>query len=205
MIKWIKPLILKFEHYSDRAWYPVLIGFLAAIDSFIVIIPTDGILISSVLLQPKRWIRFATAVTVGSTIGALALAAVIKHQGLPLIQNYWPELMTTKSWIWTELLFDQYGLFVVFGVAATPLMQHPAIILSALAGESLLALTAVILLGRSFKYLFLGWVAAKAPQYLMKIWGLKAELKEVGVVDGQLSPELKSELLAPPTPGDSKK
>lgn len=178
---WIKNLVLKLQAFSDRPWYPSLVGFLAGLDNLVVVIPTDGILISSVLLQRRRWMRMAFAVTLGSSLGALALGAIVEFHGLPLIQTYWPELIATKTWIWTESMFDQYGLIIVFLIAASPLMQHPAIILSALAGENLALLFAVIFIGRFLKYVFLAWVSANSPKFLSRIWGLKGELEEVGI------------------------
>jgi len=181
MTKWLRRQILLLESFSDRPWYPFVIAILAGLDNLVVVIPTDGILVSSVLLQPKRWIRFAIAVTIGSTIGALILAWLVQVYGLPLIEQYYPSVIQTKSWIWTEALFDQYGLFVVFVVAATPLMQHPAIILAALAGENLTFLAAVIIAGRLIKYLCFAWISAKAPRALGRIWGLRKELEDVGM------------------------
>lgn len=180
MNAWLKRQIVAMEAFSDRPWYPVLIGFLAGLDNLVVVIPTDGILVSSVLLQPRRWLRFAAFVTVGSTCGALILAWLVQQHGLPLIETYYPSLLQTKSWLWTEKLFDEYGLIVVFCVAATPLIQHPAIILAALAGEKLTALALVIVVGRFIKYMAFAWVSAKAPQFLSRIWGLSKELEEVG-------------------------
>lgn len=181
MNEWIKHKVLRMESFSDRPWYPFLIGFLAGLDNLVIVIPTDGIFVSSVLLQPRRWIRFAFAVTVGSTLGALALATIIQYQGLPLIETYFPSLMLTQTWLWTESLFHRMGLVVVFIVAALPVMQHPAIVLAALAEEKLLPLMAVILLGRILKYLILGWISAKAPRFLGRLWGLRKELEEVGI------------------------
>lgn len=186
---WIKNLVLKLQAFSDRPWYPSLVGFLAGLDNLVVVIPTDGILISSVLLQRRRWMRLAFAVTLGSSLGALALAAIVEFHGLPLIQTYWPELIATKTWIWTESMFDQYGLIIVFLIAASPLMQHPAIILSALAGENLALLFGVIFIGRFLKYVFLSWVSANSPKFLSRIWGLKSELEEVGIPVSDSDPE----------------
>jgi membrane protein YqaA with SNARE-associated domain len=84
-------------------------------------------------------------------------------------------------WVMTQNFFNQYGLFVVFAVAASPLMQHPAIILASLTHTPLTELALVIFSGRLIKYILMGYLASHSPQYLKKFWGMKDELDDVGV------------------------
>jgi membrane protein YqaA with SNARE-associated domain len=70
---------------------------------------------------------------------------------------------------------------LVFFVAATPLVQQPAVILATLAGNPLWSLLLVIFIGRGLKFMLMSWVASHAPGLLKKIWGLKSEMKEVGL------------------------
>lgn len=177
----ISNAIKRLQRHADRVWYPPLIGLLAALDNFLVIVPTDGILISSTMLTPKRWLGLALSIALGSTIGALALAALVELQGLPWILDLYPGIIETKSWTWTAEFFAKYGLFLVFGVAVTPLVQQPAVILAALANTSLLKLAAVIFVGRFIKYLVMAYVGSHAPRLLSKMWGVKGELEEVGI------------------------
>lgn len=181
MNAWIRRQVLRMEAFSDRPWYPFLIGFLAGVDNLVIVVPTDGILISSILLQPRRWVRMSFAIMLGSSLGALVLAWLIQTHGLPLIENYYPSLLQTSSWVWTEYLFDNYGLLVLFAVAATPVMQHPAIVLTALSGTGLGSIFLVVIAGRTLKYAFLGYVSAKTPALLGRLWGVRKELEEVGV------------------------
>jgi membrane protein YqaA with SNARE-associated domain len=175
-------LLIKFlQRYTDRFWYPPLIGFLAALDNLVVVIPNDGILISSSMLIPKRWFGFALSVAIGSTVGAMVLASLVESQGLPWILEAYPGINETKSWAWSVEFFEQYGLFLVFAVAVTPFVQQPAVILATLANTPLLELAAVIFLGRFIKFLIMAYVASHAPAMLAKMWGIKGELKEVGI------------------------
>ena len=169
------------ERFTDRFWYAPLIALLAALDNFIVIVPTDGILISSIMLTPKRWLLFSLSIAFGSTLGAWGLSALVELKGLPWILEVYSGLDETKTWIWTKEFFESYGLYLVFFVAVTPLMQQPAVILASLANTPLLQLILVVLAGRTVKYLIMGWVASHAPRLLKKMWGVKGELEEVGV------------------------
>jgi membrane protein YqaA with SNARE-associated domain len=77
--------------------------------------------------------------------------------------------------------FEKYGLLLVFVVAATPFVQQPAIILASLADTPLFELVAVIFLGRLIKFLIMAYIGSHAPRLLTKMWGVKGELKDVGI------------------------
>ncbi|HRK02199.1 MAG TPA: hypothetical protein PLH57_05995 [Oligoflexia bacterium] len=181
-MKKLRPYILRFQGYADRFWYPPLVGVLSLLDNFVLIIPNDGILISSSMMIPKRWLALALSVALGSTFGALILAALVEYQGLPWILNLYPGIGETKVWAWSFKVFDAYGLFIVFVIALTPLMQQPAVILASLANTPLPKLAAAIFAGRFLKYLFLAYLGSHAPEFLGKLWGLKGELRDTGVL-----------------------
>lgn len=169
------------ERFTDRFWYAPLLALLAFIDNYVLIVPTDGILISSVLLQPKRWLLFSLCIAGGSSIGAWGIAELVQLKGLPWILNMYSGLDQTSTWIWTQKFFTEYGLFLVFGIAMTPLMQQPAVIIASLAGVPSYKIFLVSLAGRTIKYLIMGYIATHAPRLLSKMWGVQGELKDSGV------------------------
>lgn len=169
------------QNYVDRFWYPPLLGLLAALDNVLVVIPNDGLLISSAMLTPRRWFFLALSVAIGSTVGAAVLAALVEFYGLPWILGVFPGLEQTETWAMSMHFFEQYGLLLVFGVAVTPLVQQPAVILASLANTPLIHLAAVIFAGRFIKFFIMAYVGSHAPRLLKKMWGLKGELKDAGV------------------------
>lgn len=179
--KRLRKYINILQKYADRIWYPPFIGMLAALDNFLIIIPNDGILISSSMLTPRRWLTLATSVAIGSTFGTILLAAFVETKGLEWILEMYPGINETKSWVWTEDFFEKYGMILVFIVAITPLTQQPAIILASLAETPLLLLAATVFSGRFIKFLLMAYIGSHAPKLLNKMWGLKGELKDSGV------------------------
>lgn len=169
------------QRFTDRTWYPPFIGLLAALDNLLIIIPNDGILISSSMLIPRRWLIFALSVTIGSTMGAVALAILVEVQGLPWILEIYPGLNEGRTWLLAADFFEKFGLLLVFLVGLSPLAQQPAIILASLANTPLVELSAVVFFGRLVKYLTMAYVGSHAPRFLSKIWGIKEELKDVGI------------------------
>lgn len=173
--------VQKLEQYADRIWYPPLIGLLSALDNIIIIIPNDGILIASSMLIPKRWFIFAINIAIGSTLGAMALSALVKMQGLPWVLEFLPGIDQSSMWSLTENFFNQYGLLVVFVVAITPIMQQPVIILATLADIPLSKIALAIFGGRFIKFMVMSYLASHSPKYLKKIWGIKEELDDAGI------------------------
>lgn len=133
------------------------------------------------MVIPKRWFLFAFSVAIGSTIGALCLVALIELKGLPWIIEFYPGINQTQIWSLTAKFFEQYGLYLIFAIGITPFAQQPSIILASLADSPFYKLAIVILLGRSIKFFSLAYAGTHAPKLLTRIWGVKAELKEVGV------------------------
>jgi membrane protein YqaA with SNARE-associated domain len=173
--------VQKLEQFADRSWYPLLVGLLSVLDNLIIIIPIDGILVASSMLVPKRWAMLVLCITVGSTLGAVLLSLIVENQGLPWVLDFFPEIDKAQVWIWTEKIFNEYGLFLVFAVAVSPLAQQPVIILSALGNTPIGEIAAVIFAGRLIKSFLLAYIGRHSPRLLKKLWGIKGELKDAGI------------------------
>lgn len=182
MSKTVRRWIHVLEKYANRWWYAPVISVLAALDSFVVIVPTDGLLVSAAMLAPRRWFYTALLVSLGSSIGAWALAGVLEVHGLPWLLSMQPGIEQSRVWIYTDRLMDAWGTWAVFIVSLTPVMQQPAIALAAVAGKPLPEIFAAAFAGRLIKYAALAYISTHAPSVLGKLWGFRAELEEAGVV-----------------------
>jgi membrane protein YqaA with SNARE-associated domain len=185
-------LHLFFTHLKDfisRPWYGPLLGFLALLDNFIIVVPTDGLLISSSLLRPKKWMLFAVFIAIGSTLGAAGLAYLVQTLGMPWLENHFPTVQQSTTWQITETFFDKYGLIVVFVIAISPLFQQPSVILASIAGSPLWTIVFFVFVGRLLKFLFMGYIASHAPRLLSRLWGIQGDLAEAGVDSKDLNPK----------------
>lgn len=172
---------IRLQHFVNKWWYAPLLGLLACIDLFVLLIPTDGLMISSVMIRPKKWISIALFTAFGSTLGSLALAFILEKHGLPFLLEWKPGIDQTSFWIWTDHLMHQWGSWTLFLIALSPLVQHPAIAIGAFAQIPLLEFFIFILAGRILKYFFLSWLASHSPKYLYRLWGIQEELKELDI------------------------
>lgn len=177
----IRKFVKRIQQYADRIWFAPLIGFLSIIDNLIMIIPNDGILISSSMMVPKRWLTFAFSVAIGNTIGALIVTKLASTQGLPWILDLYTGIDQTHMWIWTLKVFEEYGLYLVFAIGLTPFMQQPVLILSGLALTPFYKLLIVIFLSRLIKFTAMAYIGTHAPKLLTKLYGDKTELRDAGI------------------------
>lgn len=158
-----KRLVSRIERYTDHPLYPVLLGFLAGIDLFVVIIPTDVLLVSYVAIHPKRWWPTAIATALGSAIGAVVLALFIQKHGVSILDSIVPGMMTTHWFVKVNGMMKHYGALTVFLVSLSPFIQHPAVVLAALAPVPMISIFAYSLAARTIKYLIWAWFAKGAP------------------------------------------
>lgn len=169
----------RVRRYANRFWFPPLLLVLAILDVLLIIIPIDGILISSSMLIKRRWMPFALSVAIGSTIGALLLVNLVDSYGLHKMLEFYPGFDQGYMWKWTLNFFNQFGLLIVFLMGITPLSQQPILAIAALSDISFFPLALAILISRIIKFCIIAYIATHAPRLLKKIWGVQNELKDV--------------------------
>jgi membrane protein YqaA with SNARE-associated domain len=179
--KFIKKFILPLRRFASAAWFPPILGVLAAADAFVMIVPTDGLLISFSMAKPSRWLSFGVWTAIGSTIGAGALAYLASHFGLPWVEAEFPKLVNSESWTRVHDLMEHYGAVFVLGYSATPLAQQPAALIAGLAEMGIGTIMFSMLIGRLIKFAVIAYIGTHAPGLMTKLWGMQHELHEVGI------------------------
>jgi membrane protein YqaA with SNARE-associated domain len=175
LIVWIQWL----QKYVERPWYNPVISFLAWLDIFILIIPTDGLVVSSVLLCPRRWVGAFLWVSIGSTFGTLCLCLLVQWDADWVMHSFLPFAFDTSLWGSTDAFLKSYGLIALALIAFTPLPQMPAAVMAALAHVPLWEITLSVFAGRVIKYALYAWAASHAPRYVLNIPFIKSELEQL--------------------------
>lgn len=145
-------------------------ALLAFIDLFILVIPTDALLVGAVILHPKQWLYIALLVALGSALGSAVFAEVIHHHGLPFLLHLKPGIDQTSVWLWSKNLMEKWGDWALFGISLSPIIQHPAVAMGTLAGMATSRIFLVIFAARTLKYSLFAWLASHAPRVLGRIW-----------------------------------
>ena len=155
--------------FVNRPWYPALIAFLAAIDLFIVIVPTDVFLISAVMGQPRRWFSTGVTIAFGSILGSALLAFILDYDQ-DLIHRAFPAVFASKHWNYAEGLIENYGTYATFFAAVGPLPLQPFIVVGALSTKlTFKTLLISVGAGRLLKFILFAWLASHAPRMLEKL------------------------------------
>ncbi len=174
-IHFLKKVMTKIDH----PLFPVILALLSAIDHFILIIPSDGILITSIFIRKKKWPRNALSISLGSTLGAILLVFLVHHYGLEEIILHFPKITHSSIWPYSQKLLTDYGLWGLFFMMLSPFMQQPMLLLIGLTNHPLKVILVVILAGKSLKYILISWCASKFPEVIRKSKLLGAEIDEV--------------------------
>jgi membrane protein YqaA with SNARE-associated domain len=172
-------LIALLERFADRPWYFPAAGAIAAADLFAMIFPLEGLLISSVILQPRKWVHAFIWTATGSAVGSVALAFVAHHFGESALALFSEGALNSPSWIKTQGFIDRHGALAVGFIAFSPIPLQPAVVLSGLAHMPLPVVFISVLLSRGLKFGLYAWLATHAPHVLGKLGFVRRELDDI--------------------------
>ncbi len=171
----------RFQKFSNRPWYLPLGGLLAGLDFFILVVPTDGLAVTSVLLQKKRWFATAVAFALGSTLGGVIMAWMTLRWGEPFVTWLLGDALHSASWSQTSQFVIRHGAKALLLFAASPLPLQLPIAICSLAHMPLLEMAGLLLLGRFFKFTVLCGLASRAPKLLGRFRKVADEVQEIEV------------------------
>ena len=157
----------------------MFLGFASFLDTFLLFIPSDGLLVATLLANPQYWLFSAISITLGSVFGSICLAHIVQTYGLSFISEIYPSLETSTAWLSAIHFFEQYGDPAIFLTAISPFTQQPTVILAALAKIPLKEIALWLLAGRFLKYLFIAYVTKFLPEFIKKIPFLSKEYSKI--------------------------
>lgn len=163
----MKRFIDFLKRHAKRPWFLPFICFLAFIDLFIVILPTEGMIMTTTIMRPRRWLVTSSFVTTASALGAVALSITAHQYGNPFVA--WmlgPDFLESARWIKIQHWIDHYGFWAVFLTALGPIPQQPVVLVAAMAGMNLPEIFFGAWLGRFPKYTFFSYIAARGEKWI---------------------------------------
>jgi membrane protein YqaA with SNARE-associated domain len=172
----VKKSFDRIRKYSHRPWYFPFVCVLAFLDLFVMIIPTEGLIVTTSILKPKRWLPTALFVTLSSSLGALALGALGDWQGVPFVA--WvlgDDFFQSANWVRMTGWIERWGFWGLWFIALGPLPQQPAILICALAHMPLVEIFGAVFLGRAPKYILFSYLATHSPKLFRKFFGNEIE------------------------------
>ncbi|MDC0063175.1 hypothetical protein OAJ84_04190 [Candidatus Puniceispirillum sp.] len=134
----------------------------AALESIIVPIPADPLLVATVLARPKRWCQLALGCTMASVIGGVGGWALGKFFS-PYIYEWLamlPErLAAPAAFAAVETGFAKFGIFLVFLGAFSPLPYKVIAVSAGIGGFGLFPFILTSIIGRGLRFAIVAGIA----------------------------------------------
>ena len=134
----------------------------ATLESIIIPIPADPLLVATVLARPKRWRQLALGCTMASVIGGVcgwALGTFFSpylHDWLAML----PERVAgPAAFAAVEAGFAKFGIFLVFLGAFSPLPYKVIAIAAGIGGFGLLPFILTSIIGRGLRFAIIAGIA----------------------------------------------
>ena len=134
----------------------------AVLESIIIPIPVDPLLIATVLARPKKWIRLVTACTLASVVGGGMGWWIGQWLGVgveELLVHLPHAVAGPAKFAAVQQGFLQWGMVLVFIGAFSPLPYKVIAVSAGMAGFALLPFLLMSLIGRGLRFLIVAGIA----------------------------------------------
>lgn len=144
----------------------------AVLESIIIPIPVDPLLVATVLARPAKWIRLSLGCTLASVIGggigwALGgLLGVSIDQILPALPA---AIAAAEKFEAVQAGFVEFGILLVFIGAFTPLPYKVIAVSAGIAGFALLPFLVISFIGRGIRFMIIAGIARHHGNYRIVI------------------------------------
>ena len=139
-----------------------LMMLFAVLESVIIPIPVDPLLVATVLARPARWLRLTAGCTIASVIGGgigWALGGVL-GVGIEEILAMLPAAIAApEKFTAVQAGFVEFGMLLVFIGAFTPLPYKVIAVSAGIAGFALIPFLLTSLVGRGLRFAIIAGIA----------------------------------------------
>ena len=134
----------------------------ATLESIIIPIPVDPLLVATVLARPAKWIRLVAACTIASVIGG-GIGWLIGNalgQGVEDLLHLLPHAVAAPA-AFTAVRdgFNTWGILLVFIGAFSPLPYKIIAVSAGMAGFALMPFMVISLVGRGLRFMIVAGIA----------------------------------------------
>ncbi len=141
-----------FEGFAESDWALVALIIGTFLESLILPIPPDPLLIAMSVLKPYMAIYFSLIATFASVAGAFVGHWLGKKYGRLLLRKF----VSEDKILIGEKLFDKYGVWAILLAATTPIPYKVFAILAGVLRLDLKRFLIASIIGRGIRYLSLG-------------------------------------------------
>jgi membrane protein YqaA with SNARE-associated domain len=102
----------------------------------------------------------------GSALSGALIVGVAHHLGYNEIHHWFPEMTGGEIWAQASGWINDYGVWAIFGVGASPLPQMPLLIFFGIVDDRIVEAFLALLGGKALKYGLVAWVTQHFPERL---------------------------------------
>lgn len=126
--------------------------------------PVTVVIVTAVMLAPRRWLRLSLGCATGSALSGAAIVGIAHMLGYNQIQSWFPEMISPETWNEASRWVDDYGIWAIFGVGASPLPQMPLLIFYGIVDDRIVEAFFALLGGKILKYGVIAWITQHFPE-----------------------------------------
>lgn len=153
---------------AGHRYYTVVVATLAFVSTVTFTFPFAIVLISSVLIAPRRWLTLGLACGLASGLGAAVLVELSSYIGQELFLSHFAHLVRSDRWQLGSEWIRKYGLFALAVIAGSPVPQTPALLFYSLVNPSVPGVLVAVGIGKTVKYVFLAWATYRFPARFLR-------------------------------------
>ena len=139
-----------------------LMMLFAVLESVIIPIPVDPLLVATVLARPARWVRLTAGCTIASVIGGgigWALGGVLGVGIVGILGMLPAAIAAPEKFTAVQAGFVEFGMLLVFIGAFTPLPYKVIAVSAGIAGFALIPFLLASLVGRGLRFAIIAGIA----------------------------------------------
>lgn len=162
---WLQSVL---QRAAGHRYYILVVGLMAFGATITFSFPFTLVLIPATLLAPGRWRELGLVAGLASGLGSAVLIEVFHHFGWQFVLSRYPDLPQSENWQLISGWLQDYGLWALLVIAASPLPQTPALLLCAMIDLPAGGVALAVGVGKSVKYLVIAWLATRSQRRLLR-------------------------------------
>ncbi|HEX5694502.1 MAG TPA: YqaA family protein [Arenimonas sp.] len=146
----------KLAAHRHAPWY---LGFISAIESIFFPVPTDVMLAPMALAKPRDWWRLGLLATLTSVLGGV-IGYALGYFAIEAVMPWIVRVGYDDTYAQVQGLFLEYGVWIMFVAAFTPIPFKVFTVAGGAAAMPLLPFVLASLIGRGLRFFLVAWVVA---------------------------------------------
>jgi len=169
--------------YAEKAWVNWFFGFFFFIDSFVMFIPIDGLMVITLVFVPKKIRMWFLSGLLGALIGYVAIAFLTQSSFQHYIMSWIDAWGYTQQYKEIVVLLAEHGYAYMAALTFTFMPQNICLVGSVLVGLDPVLVLIILILSKLFK---MSWMYYAALRFRDMILGVHEKWKEKNLRKNQM-------------------